>query len=249
MPSPRAAGSGAPQRSAALSALFPEGVVVFALDPPTGDEESPDRDGLAPAASPPLLPGEAAAVARAVPARRIEFARGRACARAALEALGLGAPALPVSPSRAPVWPAGVTGSITHCRGLVAAAVGRSCDLAAIGLDAEPRGPLQGDVAARIASAVEHAQPANDAVADAVPRLLFSAKEVVHKCIHPLTGVILDFLDVAIVFDEPVAGAGAFRVEPRSEAARPLEPLGRLEGRYRVEAAHVVAAGFVRPGG
>ena len=49
---------------------------------------------------------------------------------------------LPVltAPSRAPVWPAGATGDITHTKGYCAVAVGRVSDLRALGIDAERHG-------------------------------------------------------------------------------------------------------------
>src|SRR6266851_1633075 len=73
-----------------------------------------------------LLPAEAAAIATANPARRTEFAAGRAVARAALA--GLDVPAGPILPGRAgePRWPDGVVGSITHCAGYRACAVARA---------------------------------------------------------------------------------------------------------------------------
>jgi 4'-phosphopantetheinyl transferase EntD len=219
-----------PSRSADLEALFPDGIVVFAAD---------ERW------APPALTGaEAEAVARAVAGRRAEFARGRACARAALDALGHGRPAIPMGPSRAPQWPTGVRGTITHCRGLVAAAVCGADTAAAIGLDAEPVAPLEDAVAERIATPEERADAArrSGTGADAAARLVFSAKEVVHKCVHPLTGVVLDFLDVAIVFDADGVG---FSVEPRSERARSVDAVVALRGRYRVDGTHVVAAGTV----
>ena len=49
-------------------------------------------------------------------------------------------PTAPVLAGRAgePRWPAGVTGSITHCAGYRACAVARTTDLAGLGIDAEP---------------------------------------------------------------------------------------------------------------
>ena len=89
-----------------------------------------------------LFPEEEAAIARAVPKRRREFATGRGCARAALNRLG--EPPVPIlrGPQGAPLWPAGVVGSITHCDGYRAAAVARTSDIATVGLDAEPDKPL-----------------------------------------------------------------------------------------------------------
>ena len=59
-----------------------------------------------------LLPGEEAAIARAVPKRRREFATARACAREALAQLG--EPPVPIlrGASGAPLWPAGVAGRV-----------------------------------------------------------------------------------------------------------------------------------------
>ena len=73
-----------------------------------------------------LFPAEAAIVARAVERRKDEFATIRRCARTALAELGV--PAGPILPGvrGAPVWPAGIVGSMTHCVGYRAAAVARS---------------------------------------------------------------------------------------------------------------------------
>ena len=72
-----------------------------------------------------LFPEEEAAIARAVPTRRREFATGRWCARRALHDLGL--PPAPIIPGErgAPGWPPGVVGTITHCPGYRGAAVAR----------------------------------------------------------------------------------------------------------------------------
>src|SRR5215469_3139377 len=68
-----------------------------------------------------LAPEEAAHVARAVPKRVGEFAAGRACARRALEQLGVPDFVLRVGPHREPIWPVGMAGSITHTAGFCAA--------------------------------------------------------------------------------------------------------------------------------
>jgi len=92
-----------------------------------------------------LFPAEEAVVRTAGPRRRAEFTVGRRCAREALAGLGL--PVAPVLAGRAgePLWPAGVTGSITHCPGYRACAVARAADVAGIGIDAEPDRPRPGD--------------------------------------------------------------------------------------------------------
>jgi 4'-phosphopantetheinyl transferase EntD len=89
-----------------------------------------------------LYPQEEAAITRAVPSRRREYATARWCARRALGALGL--PPVPLLSGQrgAPQWPAGVVGSMTHCAGYRAAAVAHSADFLGLGIDAEPDSPL-----------------------------------------------------------------------------------------------------------
>jgi 4'-phosphopantetheinyl transferase EntD len=151
-----------------------------------------------------LFPEEEAVIARAVDKRRREFTTARACARAALDKLGL--PPVPIvpGPRGAPGWPAGIVGSITHCAGYRAAAVARDHDVATIGLDAEPHEPLPAGVLGAIASPGEQAAVAALAAARAGTcwdRMLFSAKESVYKAWFPLTRRWLGFEDAHIDFD------------------------------------------------
>ncbi len=88
----------------------------------------------------PLPPEEAAAIARAVPKRQREFAAGRHCARRALRGLRdpqrpAGSEPIPAGPDRAPCWPAGVVGSITHNDEFCAAAVAHAATFAGLGID------------------------------------------------------------------------------------------------------------------
>ena len=178
-------------------------------------------DDAAPAV---LFPAEEAAIARAVPKRRSEFATGRACARAALAKLGLPPSPIVPGPRGAPQWPAGVAGSITHCAGYRASAVAYLKDVAGIGLDAEPNAPLPDGVLDRIAVAQEQAWlPELAAAAPGVSwdRLLFCAKESVYKAWFPLTRRWLGFEQAVITVD---LRAGAFTAEL-------LEPAEALDGR------------------
>lgn len=157
-----------------------------------------------PAREPVPFPGEEHLLPGAVPARRREFITARACARRALGRLGVPPAPLPYDSSRAPVWPAGFVGSITHCTGYRAAAVARATDLAALGIDAEPHGPLDGTgVLSLVSDAEERAHLARlAAVRPDVhwDRALFSAKESVFKAWFPLTGRWLDFTEATVAF-------------------------------------------------
>src|SRR5258707_403796 len=84
-----------------------------------------------------LFPVETAQIAAAVPSRRREFATGRMLARRALRAIGGPEIALISGTDRAPRWPDGFVGSITHTASRAAAAVARLEDFAGIGIDIE----------------------------------------------------------------------------------------------------------------
>ncbi len=138
-------------------------------------------------------PDEAAALGpRAVDKRRREFAAGRAAARAALAALGLDPPPpVPAAPDRAPIWPAGVVGAITHTRTDALAAVARRAACGGLGLDLEHLGGLRRlDVARQVADDAERAWIGADR-----RRLLavFSAKESIYKAFYPRHGRYFGF--------------------------------------------------------
>jgi 4'-phosphopantetheinyl transferase EntD len=167
-----------------------------------------------PASDAQLMPEERATVARAVPARVLEFAAGRTCARTALGRLGCPPVAIPVGAQREPIWPTGFIGSITHCQGHCAAAVARrelegSQPITSLGLDAEPALPLPAEVVEMVCSPAERDWIGRQGQ-DALPwdRLVFSAKESVFKCVFPLERRFLEFDEVEITF----TGAGQFQL-------------------------------------
>ena len=71
---------------------------------------------------------EAGAVRHAGLERRREHATVRACARAALARLGQRPAPILNDADGVPIWPAGVVGSLTHCRGYRAALVSLGTD-------------------------------------------------------------------------------------------------------------------------
>jgi 4'-phosphopantetheinyl transferase EntD len=149
----------------------------------------------------PLHPEEEPLVARAVDKRRREFTVVRSCARRAMRKLGV--PPQPVLPGErgAPRWPDGLVGSMTHCDGYCAAALARATDLASLGIDAEPDGPLLDGVLPAVSlpgEAERLRRLAGEHPGVHWERLLFSAKESVYKAWFPLTGQWLDFTEADI---------------------------------------------------
>jgi 4'-phosphopantetheinyl transferase EntD len=151
-----------------------------------------------------LFAEEEAVVGRAVEKRRREFTTGRACARHALEQLGVTAGPIPSGERGEPLWPAGVVGSITHCSGYRGSVVGREGEFLTIGIDAEPHQPLPEGLIGDVARPEERGPLAE--LARAEPgihwdRLLFSAKESVYKAWFPLARRWLGFEDAVLRID------------------------------------------------
>lgn len=144
----------------------------------------------------PLWPPEDRAVVRAVPARQREFAAGRAAARAAMIAAGLPPAALPAGPDRAPRWPEGVAGSISHAGMLAGAIAAPGQHVPAMGLDLERALPLPADLADLVLTPGDGGGSGLDGPLSAM--LLFSAKEAAFKAQFPLTGLWTDYREVAV---------------------------------------------------
>ncbi|MFV0473693.1 MAG: 4'-phosphopantetheinyl transferase [Pikeienuella sp.] len=135
-------------------------------------------------------------LARAVDKRRSEFLAGRLAALLALRAAG--APETVGRDGRAPVWPAGVRGSISHSAGRAMAVATKS--RAALGLDCETM--LTEAAAEEIAPIV--LTPADQAMKPpgwseaAFRTAVFSAKEAVYKALSDRMSDIPDFLEASI---------------------------------------------------
>ncbi|GAA2455327.1 4'-phosphopantetheinyl transferase [Streptomyces mauvecolor] len=139
--------------------------------------DTPDGEGL--------FPQERALVAGVAAGRRREFTTVRHCARLALKRLGVPPAALVPDEWGAPGWPAGIAGSMTHCRGYRAAVVARRSSVQALGIDAEPHRPLREGVLGAVARPEERAALAGLGGTIAWDRLLFSAKEAAYKAWSP----------------------------------------------------------------
>jgi 4'-phosphopantetheinyl transferase EntD len=183
---------------------------------------------------------EAAALPRAVPKRRAEFAAGRTAARAALAGLGLAPVSLPRLPDRLPLWPPGLRGSIAHCDTVAVAAATRAP--LSPGIDVEPDAPLPADLVEVVASRRELAVtlPVN------VARLVFCAKEAAFKAQFPLTRAWLDFADLTVTLtadggftarlNRDAGGAG------QAQATRRLARNETITGWWRAAGGLIVAA-------
>ncbi|MET7285311.1 4'-phosphopantetheinyl transferase superfamily protein [Streptomyces sp. NPDC005573] len=195
-----------------------------------------------------LYPQERLLVARAVAKRRLEFTSVRVCARRAMEKLGVPPQPVLTGERGVPLWPDGLTGSMTHCDGYRAATLVRATDLASLGIDAEPHDVLPDGVFGTIAVGPERER--HDVLRAALPevhwdRLLFSAKESVYKAWFPLTRTWLDFseADIELVPRPDRATRGSFRARllvPGPEVGGTRRNV--FEGRWLVEDGLVLTA-------
>lgn len=144
-----------------------------------------------------LMPLEAKQVAHAVPSRIAEFAAGRRAARAAFGDLGLASVELPIGPDRAPIWPAGITGSISHDNGLAISAVVSMNSGRSMGIDLTEAAPLPLGTR-EIVLPHEEERDLNEIEA----RAAFSAKESLFKALSPIVGEIFGFTAAVARLDE-----------------------------------------------
>jgi 4'-phosphopantetheinyl transferase EntD len=136
-------------------------------------------------------------------------------------------------------------GSITHCTGFVGAVVAPVDSLQAIGFDAERDTPLANDLISLICTVSEiewlrsHAASGVDWA-----KVIFSAKESVHKCIWPLCGQTLDFLDVTVAIDTDRMTFSARETKHPSLTGLNLE---MLDGRIAIAEPIIFASAFMSP--
>ncbi len=192
-----------------------------------------------------LFAAERMRIARAVDKRRREFAGVRWCARQAMAQLGVPEAAILPDERGAPQWPAGVVGSMTHCEGYRAAALALDGTVHAIGIDAEPHGPLPDGVLRAVSLPAERDWLDRAPAGPQWDRLLFSAKESTYKAWYPLTGRWLGFEDAHIVFDEAGSFTSTFLVAPPHVSGRELT---RFTGRWMVSDGLVLTAVVLNAG-
>ena len=139
-----------------------------------------------PRAKYPLMPGEF--LPGAVPARLREFAAGRSAARLALALIGIAPMTIPKGADRAPIWPAGVVGSITHSGVACLAVVMPATNCRGLGIDLEVDIPLEPDLWEIVLRPEELA-----GMTGVQAKLVFCAKEAAFKAQYAVSGALFGF--------------------------------------------------------
>ncbi len=215
---------------AILRAIFPGGCAVSARRT-AGDPAD-------------LFDVEASHVRQACPRRQGEFAAGRACVRAAFRAIGVPPYAVPADGRRAPVWPLGLVGSISHCPGLCVAVVAPRPRRMAVGVDVDTNEGLPFGLENVVATPAERG--AAERLGRLLPcdplKLLFVIKEAMFKLYFPVAQHFLEFRDMWVRLD-PVAGTfDAELVEPRAPSAFGRR---RFAGRFGMTGDFLMAGGAI----
>jgi len=151
------------------------------------------------------------AVLRSVPKRQAEYLAGRRAAVAALREQGCDVTDLATATGRAPAWPRGFVGSITHADGIAAAVAMRAGRVQGIGIDVEHVADAQAvDAIRQIAvSGPECERLAAFAGTLGWPFVLtlaFSAKESFYKAAYASLGRFFDFGALTILRCMPERG-------------------------------------------
>lgn len=187
-----------------------------------------------------LHPLEQALVSHSVDIRKAEFGDARWCAHKALGDLrvhGLnGAEPILRGERGMPLWPAGITGSMTHTEGFRAAVVAPTISVRSMGLDAEPAEALPREVIGSVARRGELAQleRLRSNGVDCADRLLFCAKEATYKAWFPMTHRWLGFEDAEIDLREDGTFISYLLIRPT--------PVPFITGRWVVRDGYVIAA-------
>jgi 4'-phosphopantetheinyl transferase EntD len=129
----------------------------------------------------------------ALPDKRRASGAARIVGRVLLKELGVAEQPVPRRVSGAPLWPDGVTGSFAHDHLVAVAALARTRDVAALGIDVEPAVALPSDMLDLVTTPKERI--------DGDPmrgRVLFVVKGAVYKAVHPHDGKFLDYHDIEV---------------------------------------------------
>lgn len=141
-----------------------------------------------------------AALQTAAPKRQAEYLAGRACLQLLYAEAGLPWQDPPHDAQRAPVWPPGWTGSLSHSRDRALAVLAPSFQVRAVGVDLEEC--MSAETAQRVRASLLH--PDEEGLVPPGPAgrerltLIFSFKESFYKALAPQLGRFIGFQELAI---------------------------------------------------
>lgn len=248
---------------AALEALLPPGTAAWVSHDPGRGQPQPDQSATGAGrltrqscgtdaagtlgggtsnrdALDPLWPEELPTTPGMRAPRLREFRHGRHCARRALAALGLPPTAIPVGAGRAPDWPPGIVGSISHAGPWALAVAAPLARLRSLGADLEAALPLDPPLQPMIATPAERHWLAMQFPAAEPGKLAFCAKESAYKCLWPVERRFIEFLEIELL---PGPLPGRFRTAWRGPGE--LAAAARLEGAIGASETWIISAAWL----
>jgi 4'-phosphopantetheinyl transferase EntD len=152
-------------------------------------------------ASPPdLQAAEIELGTKVSPLRVRQFATGRYLSRKAIELAGGSAKSIVATDARGiPIWPDGLTGSISHTATDCVVAVASQDSISSVGIDLETNeANFSRNEWDLVSSETErrHSKKCYGLSSDQFVNLIFSAKEAVYKCLAQVAEIELGFEDV-----------------------------------------------------
>lgn len=173
----------------AILPILPPGVVAEIIDP------TRQHGGI--------FDVEIDAMSHAVPRRRAEYSAGRIGAHRAMQRLGFAPMPVLNGEDRAPIWPTGITGSISHCGGACVVLMTKTSNFQSIGVDVEDNLPLPIDAIETVCLPQEilWLDTLPKTMRNTQARQIFSAKECTYKCQYQITKNMFDFNTLHIDLD------------------------------------------------
>ncbi|WP_046006142.1 4'-phosphopantetheinyl transferase family protein [Pseudoalteromonas rubra] len=126
---------------------------------------------------------------RAVAKRKAEYLAGRHCASQALQMLGLPHTVIASADNRAPIWPKGIQGTISHTQEVAMAMVSDDPKVRGLGIDLERKmsDKQERELQTQILAKAEQAAFEQLSKTQSCPlTLIFSAKESIYKALYPV---------------------------------------------------------------
>lgn len=209
-----------------ISSLFPDGVLTLVEHRDNWPSE--------------LAPAERRQLGEVCEKRLAEFSAGRSQARRLISVLTGTAEPLLAGNYRQPLWPADITGSISHSDDFCAVAVAAKSTVADLGIDVETFEALDPEVVDIVLTPTEIA--ATGHLDGWTRKLMFSIKESNYKCCYHRVNAFIDFKQCEITLDLKTCSYMSTIVCNNHTG---MEMCLHVKGRWLVESNHIFTSAYL----
>lgn len=157
-----------------------------------------------------------------------EWLAGRYCAKMAARKIGVKLNSLSAGNDRAPIWPDGIVGSISHTKELAIAAV--STEVKMLGVDCEKLMSIERFENLKNMFVREDELPLINSNLKIAPTLCFSAKETLYKCVAPKCKCYFGFMEASVI--DISQDSFVINLHSQNPAVSPFN--GHYQGRFSI---------------